>query len=32
MSGRVQGKVAIITRDGTGIGEATMVLFGAEGA
>lgn len=32
MSGRVQDKVAIITGAGTGIGEATMVLFGREGA
>jgi NAD(P)-dependent dehydrogenase (short-subunit alcohol dehydrogenase family) len=32
MSGRVEGKIAIITGAGTGIGQATMVLFGSEGA
>jgi NAD(P)-dependent dehydrogenase (short-subunit alcohol dehydrogenase family) len=32
MSGRVEGKIAIITGAGTGIGQATMVLFGREGA
>jgi len=32
MSGRVDGKIAIITGAGTGIGQATMILFGREGA
>jgi NAD(P)-dependent dehydrogenase (short-subunit alcohol dehydrogenase family) len=32
MSGRVEGKVAIVTGAGTGIGQAAMVLFGREGA
>jgi NAD(P)-dependent dehydrogenase (short-subunit alcohol dehydrogenase family) len=32
MSGRVEGKIAIVTGAGTGIGQASMVLFGREGA
>ena len=32
MAGRVEGKIAVITGAGTGIGRACMVLFGREGA
>ena len=32
MVGRVEGKVTIVTGAGTGIGRATMVLYGREGA
>jgi len=32
MSGRVDGKITIVTGAGTGIGQACMVLFGREGA
>ena len=32
MTGRVEGKVAVIAGAGTGIGRACMVLFGREGA
>ena len=32
MSGRVAGKITIITGAGTGIGQAAMILFGREGA
>ena len=32
MSGRVDGKITIVTGAGTGIGEAAMILFGREGA
>ena len=32
MAGRVEGKIAIITGAGSGIGEACMMLFAEEGA
>ena len=32
MTGRVDGKIALISGAGTGVGRACMVLFGREGA
>ena len=31
MTGRVDGKIALISGAGTGVGRACMVLFGREG-
>ena len=32
MTGRVEGKIALIAGAGSGIGRACMILFGGEGA